>query len=325
MDPEHALDVHLQPNAWDTTNTIIRDMTSRLRMANQWIEFLSSLRRYYLSKKIEWKEAGGSPRSTTSDNAGGLNDYSEQFETSHKEFGSLINGPASFEKVNPDEMKLQPDPDERSEAPSSVIYKSEGTPAQTPKFTSVNASAHRTSLDDTISETSMLPHQSPANHGSNMGSGAGSSQASLPPYQPYSTPKAYPLQPQDVSVTTPNYYPVPNAHMSQNNHNVYHAQNVTPGPESVHYAPQNWWPQQTQPRFNQQQIRNLELGGVYSLDMSDLASMQSADNPIGEADYHFGTYAENCWTQQVSEVQHAPPGNWAPAQNGSGYSNMDAK
>jgi hypothetical protein len=162
MDPEHALDSRLQPSAWETGLDVIVDTSSRLKMASQWTEFLIRLHLYLVEKRAEWKEFGGSPGATASDNRGGLKDYSALFERDHKNIGTVSNNKwtnASHDRGD-SRLKLQYDPetDERIEDSSSVLYKSEGTSVQTPGFTVVNPWVKRQSDEEkSASGTFTLP------------------------------------------------------------------------------------------------------------------------------------------------------------------------
>ena len=89
MDPSHALNSKLEPNAWDVTNQVLDSMKKRFRIANIYSIDLATVAAYYTEKRRAWRNAGGSPQSTASDNDGGLNEYSAKFETAHKQFGSL--------------------------------------------------------------------------------------------------------------------------------------------------------------------------------------------------------------------------------------------
>ena len=68
MDPTRALDSRLEPSAWDITNQVMDSMKLKFRMANIWSIELARVRAHYTRKRKEYKNAGGSPDSTASDN-----------------------------------------------------------------------------------------------------------------------------------------------------------------------------------------------------------------------------------------------------------------
>jgi len=308
-------------------------MTGRLRMAVQWIHFLARLRLYYLKKKGEWKNAGGagsSPRSNTStvsETGGGLKDYLIRFEDEQKAFGSLSNGPHVIKTYNQDELKLPHDPDldEQSETPNAAVYKSESTPAP-PSFTSVNG---RSIEKEFTSETSTLPLPDQTMSISDQRLGAGSTHASQGPFSPYGTPRAHPIHyPRDVvPMNASTYYfdSGSESRMPQPGQDGYQAQSAASVTDSIPYQPPySWQSQPQQPHYDPQRRQNLETGGASSVNMSDLCDMVTADDAIGDANYHFGMYSGPPWPTQVPEHPNAPFDYSSMAQYGPGYPNMNS-
>ncbi|KAH7080247.1 hypothetical protein BKA63DRAFT_488032 [Paraphoma chrysanthemicola] len=140
MDPDRALDSRLEDSVWATTNDILVDLEARFKMANHWLFLLVRLHDYYKKERKRWKaHACGTPGSNSSD-GGGLRDYSNLFESDHKEFGSLTRTYDS-KPVNRGDFELQhyPDGESQTETPSPAVkYKSEGTPST---WTTVNPRA----------------------------------------------------------------------------------------------------------------------------------------------------------------------------------------
>jgi hypothetical protein len=142
MDPDRALDSRAQFTAWDLANEILDDMGDRFVMPWQWLDYLAQLHKYFRREKARWRGlqrgSNGSPSSTSSDNSGGgLKEYQSQgFESAHLQLGSHLD--TSWRRnPNRDDWKLTHDAE--TEEPQ---FKSEGTPATTPRsqsgFTTVN-------------------------------------------------------------------------------------------------------------------------------------------------------------------------------------------
>lgn len=89
MDPSRALDSRLEPNAWDITNSVLDSMRRKFRVVNIMSRELATVASTYSDRRREWRNLGGTPTSTASDNDGGLNEYAAKFEARHKQFGSL--------------------------------------------------------------------------------------------------------------------------------------------------------------------------------------------------------------------------------------------
>lgn len=181
MDPDGALDTRPKPNAWDIANLFLGQMGRRFTMARDWQQKLKTVYKYYQDERAKYKKAGGdvggSPQSSTSEGGGGLKDYVQFFEKSHKEFGLNDDNLQIDDKdVDMTDVKLQHDDEsvDRTEGASTVELKSEtgdsseGVPAQTvpvsPGFTPVNARA--TALKPiSVHDMNSLPKTPPTPYG----------------------------------------------------------------------------------------------------------------------------------------------------------------
>ncbi|KAL5116546.1 hypothetical protein ACEQ8H_005542 [Pleosporales sp. CAS-2024a] len=145
MDVDSALSSRKQPSAWDVTNRILYDMSDRFAIARQQQYFLGRVHRWYEAKRVEWKLAGGSPGSTTSDSSGGLQYYTQDgFEKEHLEYGGTDDR-EWVRTMKADDWKLKHDPEgenHNGQASPTANYKVEATPVSTPAshsgFTHVN-------------------------------------------------------------------------------------------------------------------------------------------------------------------------------------------
>ncbi|KAH7095682.1 hypothetical protein FB567DRAFT_35997 [Paraphoma chrysanthemicola] len=162
MDPDRALDSRLEDSVWATTNDMLVDLEARFKMANHWLFLLVRLHDYYKKERKRWKaHACGTPGSNSSD-GGGLRDYSNLFESDHKEFGSLTRTYDS-KPVNRGDFELQhyPDGESQTETPSPAVkYKSEGTPST---WTSVNQTAE--GIDSSEARVGAAQNQAYSSHG----------------------------------------------------------------------------------------------------------------------------------------------------------------
>ncbi|CAO2650530.1 Nn.00g018220.m01.CDS01 [Neocucurbitaria sp. VM-36] len=181
MDPDGALDTRPKPNAWDIANVFLGQMARRFSMARDWQLKLKDIYKYYQEERAKYKKAGGdvggSPQSSTSDGGGGLKDYVQFFEKSHKEFGLTDDNINIDDKdVDMTEIKIRYDTEaeDRTETASSVELKSEkrdsseGMTAQTvpvsPAFTPVNAKVP-TLRSISAHEMTSLPKTPPSTYG----------------------------------------------------------------------------------------------------------------------------------------------------------------
>lgn len=94
MDPARTLSSRRQPRAHDVAHKYLGTILERFPMAVSWVKQLASWQRYYRDTRARYKESGGkvgdSPQSSTSDTSGGgLKDYLDFFEKTHKEFGNM--------------------------------------------------------------------------------------------------------------------------------------------------------------------------------------------------------------------------------------------
>lgn len=106
MDPSNALRSKLDPSAWDITNQVLRSMSRKFRLANEYSVDLARVASRYTESWKRWRIAGGSPQSTSSDGDGGLHEYATSFETPHKQFGSLASdgGESESKSKHPNDM-----------------------------------------------------------------------------------------------------------------------------------------------------------------------------------------------------------------------------
>lgn len=91
MDPSNALSSKFEPNAWDIANQVLHSMSRKFKLAKGYSVDLAKVSNRYTESCRGWKVAGGSPQSTVSDGDGGLHEYATLFETTHKQFGSLLS------------------------------------------------------------------------------------------------------------------------------------------------------------------------------------------------------------------------------------------
>lgn len=94
MDPARSLSSRRRPRAHDVAHNYLETILERFSMGASWVKQLASWQRYYRTTRERYKESGGkvgdSPQSSTSDSSGGgLKDYLELFEKTHKEFGNI--------------------------------------------------------------------------------------------------------------------------------------------------------------------------------------------------------------------------------------------
>ncbi|KAI4646172.1 uncharacterized protein J4E79_010681 [Alternaria viburni] len=97
MDPDDALSSRKDPRAHDIANGFLLRILSRFKMARSWLSQLAEWQRYYRREKKKYRELSGqiddSPKSNSSDGvaSGGLKDYAQLFERTHKQFGDIAN------------------------------------------------------------------------------------------------------------------------------------------------------------------------------------------------------------------------------------------
>ena len=208
-------------------------MKLKFRIANIWSIGLADVKAFYTRKRRQWKVAGGSPDSNASDNGGGLQIYSELFETKHKEFGSLRHDKEDLTQPNDKPYNKLEHEEESSEDPHSpnMSFKTEGdehrrsnstAPSTNSAFTPVNPNnaSTPTQMDQGNSNSSARngtrpsygppipqgPQQSPASHTypgqPQYGQPTGYGYAPNTPAYPQSTP-AYGLQPPYAQTSGP--------------------------------------------------------------------------------------------------------------------------
>jgi hypothetical protein len=296
MDPDRALDSRLESSVWATTNDILVEMEERFKIPNQWLDFLVRLHSHYKKERAKLKAVGGSPGSTSSDGSGGLRDYSDHFETDHKEFGS-VTGTWNSKPVNRDDLKLQHEPDleNRSEATSpAMVYKSEGTPSA---WTSVNAKSPGTELSETpVAQTQNQAFPSRGQYTNPVPDYA----ARIPTYNSHGVqPLQSPMQ--SHAAPAPTYY------SSSASHAMYRPPHLATGSGSTHAGPETYWSrQQEQPSPqippNPQEMNDILASGQQSLDNTDIWNFQCAEDAIGDP---YSSYSvTHSWTEQIPPLSH---------------------
>jgi hypothetical protein len=281
MDPKRALNSKHRPSAWDLSNEIILGMSERFQIALQWLEDLTKLQRHWREERIKYREAGGSPESTTSDSGGGLKEYSAHFEKSHKEFGSLNNSTWKDRVIDRSYTKLEHDQDSdgRTAAPSpdatfkDATFKSERVDASeevssvaSNSFTAVNGKTQ--SRPDTAPGSGYAPPPTPGNNApiSNM-SQHHEPYAQYPQYPPTPT---YPHTAPSYAVDSGMRYTQPaQQHMQSSGPN----SSATAGPYAM-------WAEQ-----NSAQMNLIEQDGSRGLTNSDMQNFMLGNPHTGDTAY----------------------------------------
>jgi hypothetical protein len=277
MDPKRALNSKHHPSAWDLSNEIILGMSERFQIALQWQEDLTKLQRHWREERIKYKEAGGSPESTTSDSGGGLKEYSAHFEKSHKEFGSLNNSSWSGRVIDRSYTKLEHDQDSdgRTAAPSpEVAFKSErgdtseDVSSATPvaSFTAVNATTQ--SRSDTVAETSSYPPTANPTPNNVPQIPSMAHTETYPSYTAYSQAATYP--PTAPTFPVDPRYQTPQQHVASSNGGA----NPNSG---VPYD--SMWQQQ---QINATQLTEIEWSGSRGVTNSDLQNYMTGTGHTGD-------------------------------------------
>ena len=200
MDPTHALDSRLEPNAWDITNQVMDNMKLKFRIANIMSIELARVKAYYTKQRKEYRRVGGSPESTTSDHGGGLKIYSELFEAPHKQFGSLQHDKTDLTQPN-DKPYTKLEHEEELEDPTTahspeVPFKTEGE--ETRRSNSSATSTNSTAFTPVNPNNATTPVQMESmDNTSNTSNGNRSSYAPSIPQGPHQQQpsQAYPGQP----------------------------------------------------------------------------------------------------------------------------------
>lgn len=291
MDPDHALDSHAQPNAWDTTNKILHKVGNRFTMPGYWQDALTRLHDHYRQEKAKWKEVNSpGSTSTTASEGGGLYVYESQgFQTDHLELGNTLDKTWS-RKTRPDDWKLTHEPAaERQNGLNSPTanFKTEDTPASTPQsqgFNSVNRQSMSELNRQSTSEAPSLPPSSrmPWNaHPSPSVAPARpytSSEIPQSPHRPQLTPNPSiegTTMPSPYSASTEMHFPMgPADHYAPREP----LSGLARGPDRPAPALYGWSPQVQQTQLAQQiTVDEMRLRGQPSVGMSDLADFQRGD------------------------------------------------
>jgi hypothetical protein len=307
MDPDGALDSRKNPNARDLVDIII-DMQNRVTMASQWGHILVRLNIYLNEERAKWIDLGGSPGSTTSDSVGGLSDYSNFFESEHKEFGSLADKSWSHKPIIRSDLELvhHGEVEDRGELPSPVIiYKREATPASmsTPGFNAVNRV-------DGANSTGQTPAPSPQNHNSRVFDphvSAGSIQVARANHPSYNTHGVPPITPLVETVGTSSTYgsgPGTYRPVTQTTYNSHPNQNQTAEDESVRFDAQACWLQQQAPQPGPT-LEQMQLAGQYGVDMSDINSLQRAESIFAPGSVYLD-YLSGSWFNHFQQNHSGP-------------------
>jgi hypothetical protein len=241
----------------------------KFRMANIWSIELARIKAHYTEKRKEYKDAGGSPESTTSDNGGGLKIYSELFEGPHKQFGSIRPDLKDLEQPNDrpySKLEHEEDSEDPATAPSpNVSFKTEGEePRRTSSTSTSRPSTGFIAIND---QTPVQPSPMSVAHSASNGNGQPYITQCPPqpqPSQPYpSQPSTYGNSSYGYVANTPTY---PQSTVRYDHHPPY-AQNTGPGqgPGNSSYDPVH----------SQQVLINLEREGNRSIGNTDLPFFES--------------------------------------------------
>lgn len=278
MDPARSLDLKLKPNAWDIATQSLTAMCTRWRMASMWTDALQKVHAYLHQKREEWKDAGGSPGSTSSDGGFGLKDYSADFEKAQKEFGSFENTRVTSNTVDriPIKSLCGRDSEDRTEVLSpAMTFKSEkrelsedrstATPAPSASFTPVNGNVKPAATTPTTETLSGSDHSSQMNGPQIFDHGTAISSS-----QTYST---------SYSPTVRSGYPHVNLRPTESSQ--YQGQNLQNHIENAHVpgADQSHYPGFTR---DPEQLRNLVAQGSSSIDRSDFTLFQAGTSFLGQ-------------------------------------------
>jgi hypothetical protein len=298
MDPDRALDHRARDRAWELVNDIIFDMSNRFIMASQWSDFLARLHIFFKDARVEWKSIGGSPESTTSDSGGGLKVYAEKFESAQKEFGSL-DANTWCGTTTRDDLKLEHDHelDDRGEAPSSVVYKTERTPVSTPtpKFNAVNSvpiapneKAAQPPYGNMLLNFNTYPESVhiPGVHHATYSTCGAQSTSLLPPGN-VATSQTY-----DTGLMS--------YRSAQANRVSYHDQNPAVDNRSAPF----WTPQPG--RQLEQNSRQMELAGQHGMGMGEFHDFQLGTNFVGYDD----VCMNGSWPEQVPHYNYGIQGGY---------------
>jgi hypothetical protein len=210
MDPDHVLSSRIDPRAHDIANGFLLRILSRFKMARSWLSQLAEWQRYYRREKKKYRELSGqiddSPKSNSSDGtaSGGLKDYAQLFERTHKQFGDISNDDNSqWSNKDKDlaDTRLTHDEDstERTLPANAAPIKHEmqGAPddrsSQQPvvpnSFTAVNKNGVQTPPTTHVPTYTHQTHTPSYDSNSHMRLGQVTSPPSYPPYPYTNTPQ----------------------------------------------------------------------------------------------------------------------------------------
>lgn len=311
MDPTRALDSRLEPNAWDITNQVIDSMKQKFRIANVWSIELGRVKAYYTRKRKEFKNAGGSPDSTASDNGGGLTEYSMHFEEPHKEFGSLRHQKTDLTQPNDkpySKLEHEEEPEDSAAAQSpDVSFKTEGeeprrsnsasTSINSSAFTPVNPNNSTTPMRmEAVNGASGAPEVPRSPYGPSVSQGPQQPQPSQPyPNQSlnYEQSSSY-----DYTASTPAY----SQPASQYNHHTSYAQ--ASGPSQG----------QGNGTYDAQAMARLEEEGKRSFPNTDLTffecSFDLPTNPMMAPEYPYNQFHPPSQFMPDSQGSYMYPEQW---------------
>lgn len=195
MDPSRALDSRLEPNAWDITNQVLDSMKRKFRVVNVMSRELATVASTYTDRRREWRNLGGTPTSTASDNDGGLNEYAAKFERRHKQFGSLQHDQEDLTHPNDkpySRLEQEEDLSDPASARSPVAsFKTEADEPRRSNSAATSTNSAFTPVNPNNAATPVQAEQSNGNAGAPNGSlsyGPPTAQAPQQPHpsQPYS-------------------------------------------------------------------------------------------------------------------------------------------
>lgn len=301
MDPSRALDSRLEPSAWDITNQVMDSMKVKFRMANLWSIELARVRAHYARKRKEYKNAGGSPDSTASDNGGGLKEYSELLEAPHKQFGSLQHDKLDLTQPN-DKPYSKLEHEEDSEDPATaqspiVSFKIEGEELRRSKSTSTSIASTTFTPVNPNSNNATTPIQTQLGNNTTSNGARSSYGPSLPqpPHTYHNQPVQYgPSQGYGYPPSTPTY---PQASPQYSHHTPY-----TPGSRPSHGPGSN--------SYDPVVLNRLEQEGTQGIISYDMAFRDGTFDPAVTGttlvpDYLYQQYQSNYMPDSNSSYMYS--------------------
>ncbi|KAI4614864.1 hypothetical protein J4E80_006368 [Alternaria sp. BMP 0032] len=299
MDPDDALSSRKDPRAHDIANGFLLRILSRFKMARSWLSQLAEWQRYYRRERKKYRELSGqiddSPKSNSSDGvaSGGLKDYAQLFERTHKQFGDIANAndndgqwPDRDKDLADTRLPHDEDSAERTlpTSAASVKHELQGVPEEKSSnqsgFTAVNHNGQQTPpAPPPVTQPSTYAHggRTPSyDQNSHMRATVQTSPAQQP-YQPYPYPNSQHSLRSPFQQSDPHQSPV-SAPASVPIHGVYQP-----------------WPQ-ARPQEIQEQKVNMEICGAATFPngwAGDVMIGDSAQDFNNWGQYGFPTIPDN--------------------------------